>query len=136
MTVKKRWALFGLISLIIGSVFACLFYAPWETRWEGKRVSYWLDGSRLNDATKSEETYSLVKKLGTNAIPELIKALNREPSIRDRIIAKIPTALRKKIFPAKDEEQDLQFVISCLEKLGPEAKQAVPEMLTWFRKIF
>jgi len=131
---RKCACSFALLATGLLSFVACAA----EPNYEGKSASFWLDHI---DASPNgmNETVKAFKAMGSNAVPFLIKTLERKPSklgevvdeklyqddlerhLPKGVVRALPSAMR-----VEDRREHAAFLIS---QIGPDAAAAIPALM-------
>jgi HEAT repeat protein len=103
---------------------------PPEPVCQGKRLREWLAGYN----GPSPETDEVVRRLGTNAIPTLLRMLRAKDS---KVTAKLVKLVRKQHlikFEYTDDYAKNANAARAFDSLGADAKEAVPELIKIFEQ--
>jgi hypothetical protein len=84
MKSKKRVVMLVAISLalVFGIVFTiCFLRLPAEPIYEGRPISFWISGSRLESREQQLQRAQIINKIGPEALPWLIRVSKRNDSM-------------------------------------------------------
>ena len=133
--VRKRYRiLLAVVVVAITGVIAWQGLREHEPHYQGKSASYWMNYNyRGRDADRMfREAW---RGLGSNAVPFLVKALNRresaQPEITYRSVVKgLPPRL-KGIFPTPSPPAEIvrSHAASALGLIGTDSRPAIPALL-------
>jgi HEAT repeat protein len=132
---KKRAIWLGVMLLVIAGGLSWEIWRTREPMYEGKPLSYWLDCyAPLNRTeTSVQQADHALQAIGTNAIPTLLRMLQRKESpLKLRIVALLE---KQYIFKIKSPSAFEQIVEagSGLQALGANAKPAIPGLIQIFQ---
>lgn len=97
--------------------------------WLAKAEEVWLRGSALTKDPVQDEVASAVRKIGTNALPELIRLLESRDGAISRGLAAWGHACPELPFhPAGAEQKHIRALLG-FKFLGPVAGPAVPKLI-------
>src|SRR5437588_2755835 len=131
-----------VLGLVVAGIVAALVWrGEKEPEYQGKKLSEWID---LCSAWKGDvdlqrqhrEATDAVRRIGTNAIPYLLKWIRYEtPDWRDKLesaIQKLPSAISDSSAVeslTKDKaDARAEAAAEALDILGPDASAAVPNL--------
>jgi hypothetical protein len=130
MAGRKRAALVAALAIVLGIVsFEALRLR--EPSYQGKSLTKWLAIIDEDTDEISEELYHAVQQMGTNAVPHLLKLLQRRPSpTRERFYKLVNFVFRTEL--SDDTEVFLAYRrgLAGFQALGPRAKVAIPELIS------
>jgi len=121
----------GLIAFVI-LIFRHRFDEP---RYEGKRISQWLEeANSWDNFNMTPGARVILKQLGSNAVPPLLKKLSEGESLWCKLLLRasgksIPAPIRG--FAARQLERKylhIQRASIALQVIGPQASAAVPQL--------
>jgi hypothetical protein len=127
--ISKQWPV-ACGAFLLATVLGLLWWSPWEPRepvYDGKPLTYWL--SRIAEPHTPQ---SFLKD--TNAIPFLVKALERDTWIggaiyRKQVWPKLPPMFQKHLPPPANAAAARTMAAVCLRKMGPLAAPAIPALI-------
>src|SRR6266496_1448149 len=125
ITLKK----FGIMAgcLAIGSL-TFFFFLPGEPRFQGKRLTTWLEGYGQSQH-KNQQVDEVVRQIGTEALPWLLRMLERKDSNLKLKFVNAATKLpfiKIRFTPAEDRRKRAAWAIIAL---GDKAKPALPGLI-------
>ena len=129
MSKPRRIALFvGLLLIIAALVFAAT--RPHEPRYQGKKLSAWLEEIDFNDwpQQNSAELQFALRRMGTNTLPFLLSRLRLRNS--DAKLKLAEWAGKQHVLPIRfhNNDRDCWAAIVAFQILGPIAKPAIPSL--------
>jgi len=127
----RRILLVTLLIAVLGFVSWLLLRPDPEPTYQGKPLSYWLDGignGRTLEATEA------VRELGTNAIPTLLRLLKSRDSRLKLLLIQLGSkqnVIHLKWKTAQSRRFEAQFAFTCL---GVQGRSAVPDLIEIYRQ--
>lgn len=133
---RKRLVWFAALIVIATATLYLLFANPREPLYKGKPLTYWLQGYLPNSehANSQSEADEAILKLGTNAIPTLLRLLHaKDSNIKIKVIdiAKKQRLFKIHFVPAW--EWNL-VAMRGFERLGASASNSVPNLVALFKE--
>lgn len=121
----------GLVLFVAGGIiwFVLAPYEPPEPVYQGRSLSYWLDRYDSSSRTEAEEA---VLKIGTNAIPTLLRKLQAKDSGLKRKLVALAEKQDFINFNFKTAEDEYNPAVEGFRILGDQAKDAVPALITMY----
>jgi HEAT repeat protein len=127
---KGRLLAFLLLLAALAGLIWLTFRGPSEPMYEGKPLSFWLEGyiSNVRTETSQQQADHAMAAIGTNAIPTLLKMIRAEDSWKKRELMEWERvqSIFHFHFHADREEHFMAFY--GFKALGPIGKSAVPEL--------
>jgi HEAT repeat protein len=132
---NKYFILPFLFLLLLTGVLAWRFSSDREPMFEGRPLSYWMQGYLQNSSEPLQlSARAAMREIGTNAIPTLLRMLQKRDS---------PVKLKLIAFSEKQHMFKIEHVPARLVnyeaegafiELGPQAKSAVPELIAIYER--
>ena len=126
--MRKKWRIGAVVLLAVlvgGGVLWALFLSG-GPRYAGRTVGYWLRADAAWDGPLA------LPKPDSNAVPVLIKALNKRDGTTDRIYVwiwnKSPTSMKKRLPAPVPDYTIRRRAMIWLRELGPQARPAIPAL--------
>jgi hypothetical protein len=124
-----RWM--ALLAVLGGLAWVALqTKKPSEPVYQGKRLSKWL----ANYQGPSPETDEVVRRLGTNAIPTLLRMLRAKDSKLTTWFVSLARKQHLIKFGYTDDYLSNGQAARAFDSLGADAKEAVPELIKIFEQ--
>jgi HEAT repeat protein len=133
---RKRWfiALAVVGSCLFAAILAAQFFGA-VSKFQGRTMEKWALQLGAPSPQAREQAASVIRAAGTNAVPELLKLLNKHDSVlRKRMwqmVNKLPQRLRDATFLNAQFPDALDIKCAAargLGLLGPQAAAAVPAL--------
>jgi hypothetical protein len=145
--IAKRWPVVGGVLLVAAMGWAgwrAVRHAPTEPVYEGEPISYWLASGGLPAVALPLPHYRLVintigapwarqAQSGSNAVPHLVKALERRVSVpaaffRKWVWPRLPASVKSHLRPPLGPSA-AQTAAYLLGQMGPMAEPAIPALV-------
>ncbi len=135
MGKRRRMLVAALVLAVVGGLASAMLFRPEpEPVYQGKRLSEWLEvfrpvGDAHSNRRERAETTEVVRHLGTNTIPTLLRMLRANDSpLKAKLFALLEKQRFVKIHHIPADELN-RSAPPAFYVLGASAKDAVPELL-------
>jgi hypothetical protein len=126
----RRWAAILLVAALFGGVMW------WRSReiepsYEGKPFTEWLreaSTTSMNSAAEDEQVREVIRKIGTNGLPVLVRYLSKtDSSVKGRLIQWLPQSWALRL--GVPEDHYFALAVTGFSILGANAAPAVPDLV-------
>ena len=131
--LKRVHIALAAVLLALAGVMAWLVLREREPVYQGEPLSFWLEGNEFN-SMNSGQIDALVRQIGTNSLPNLLRMLRAKDSpLRLKLmrIAQGQPFLRERWTPARTLNYS---AVNWFGHMGAEAKNAVPELVEMYKR--
>jgi hypothetical protein len=122
----------ALAAIFVGiAVVACFLVQPREPRYQGKRLSAWLKDLESWNGDTNDPPFLAFSKMGTNAIPALLKVIESGGPGFERAISKFNRKQSLVKIPFGTPWHQVTAATWAFHAIGTNARPALPTLTNW-----